>query len=443
MKKTIYSAVILLLFFALCLLNGTKAYAQNIGINGTGANANASALLDIDDAGSNNKGLLIPRISLTAINVASPVTSPATSLLIYNIATAGSGATAVSPGYYYWDGTQWVRFAYSPSGSSANAWTVLGNTGTSSTTNFIGTTDGQDFVVKTNNNESMRVLNNGNIGIGLTNPAQKLEVANNIGIRSSNPFLYFSSTFTAIPADGSIGIRSAGEIVLRSNITNTLLPDWEVKYGIGTNAFPNDFFYVGRRATSTSTLVNYFAINSSGNVGVNTITPATKLSIISGTIGSGFQLQDGSEGAGKTLVSDATGKASWQSPSSLANYPFQSIGPLPMGASCPVGGTYATNSIVLPAGIYYYTNYSCDGQIGASTPAGFNVDVQIVSGTGDSNGTFHDFNIGFGGSCGNYFTGIVRCFTPCTVRRVYTSYGGSSFTVSVANSESTLFIKIL
>jgi hypothetical protein len=31
------------------------------------------------------------------------------SLLIYNSATAGSGATAVTPGYYYYDGGAWVR----------------------------------------------------------------------------------------------------------------------------------------------------------------------------------------------------------------------------------------------------------------------------------------------------------------------------------------------
>jgi hypothetical protein len=39
--------------------------------------------------------------------LASPITSPATSLLVYNTATTGD----VTLGYYYWNGNQWVRFA--------------------------------------------------------------------------------------------------------------------------------------------------------------------------------------------------------------------------------------------------------------------------------------------------------------------------------------------
>ncbi|MDY0135371.1 MAG: hypothetical protein RBS14_06775, partial [Atribacterota bacterium] len=54
-----------------------------------------------------DKGLLIPRVALTSTSSASPITSPATSLLIYNTATAGD----VTPGYYYWNGSAWVRFA--------------------------------------------------------------------------------------------------------------------------------------------------------------------------------------------------------------------------------------------------------------------------------------------------------------------------------------------
>ena len=418
MKKIIYSKAVLLLFSIFCWLSVAKTYAQNIGINGSGTNAHPSALLDIDATSTPSLGVLIPRIPLTAINVASPVTGPATSLLVYNTATASSGVTAVSPGYYYWDGTKWVRFAYNASGSSSTAWDLVGNFGTTSATNFLGTTDAQDLVFRTNNAEKMRILSNGNVGIGISNPTLLFEVRG----ASTNPQVLVGTT-NVLSNRGSILFGRSSR--------------WEVGSDILVNNSDNFFIY------QASSGQYAFVIDNNRNVGINTITPATKLSIVAPTAGSGFQLQDGSEGTGKVLSSDATGKATWQSPSSLANYPFQSIGTLPIGANCPVGGTYATSTIVLPAGIYYYTNYSCDGQIGAPSPAGFNVSIQIVSGSGDSNGTFHDFNIGFGGSCGNYFTGIVRCFSPCTVCRVYTSYGGSSFTVPGANSEGTVFIKIL
>ncbi|MFB1021271.1 MAG: ice-binding family protein [Vicingaceae bacterium] len=90
------------------IING--ASAQNIGISNTGAVPNSSSMLDIDASPSNNKGLLIPRIDLTATNSALPVTTPATSLLVYNKATAGVAPNSVSPGYYYWDGTAWIAF---------------------------------------------------------------------------------------------------------------------------------------------------------------------------------------------------------------------------------------------------------------------------------------------------------------------------------------------
>ncbi len=85
-------------------------YSQNIGINTTGALAHPSAIFDADASPANNKGALMPRVALIATNNNSPVTAPATSLLVYNTATSGVGATAVTPGYYYWDGTQWVAF---------------------------------------------------------------------------------------------------------------------------------------------------------------------------------------------------------------------------------------------------------------------------------------------------------------------------------------------
>lgn len=150
--------------------------AQNIGINVSGANAHPSALLDIDAASTPSLGVLIPRIALQAINLSNPVTSPATSLLVFNTATASTGTNAVSPGYYYWDATKWVRFAYNQSGNSAFDWNTLGNASTTPTINFLGTTDAQDLVFRTNNTEQMRIMSNGNIGIGTNNPAEKLTI---------------------------------------------------------------------------------------------------------------------------------------------------------------------------------------------------------------------------------------------------------------------------
>jgi len=125
------------------ILQYSIASAQNVGINDDNTSPHASAMLDVK---SLSKGLLIPRVALTATNSASPVSSPLTSLLVYNTATAGSGSTAVTPGFYYWNGASWERIT--TASTPLNAWSLGGNSGTDATINFIGTTDDENLVFK-------------------------------------------------------------------------------------------------------------------------------------------------------------------------------------------------------------------------------------------------------------------------------------------------------
>ncbi|MFZ1453217.1 MAG: hypothetical protein WAT20_10970, partial [Ferruginibacter sp.] len=55
-----------------------------------------------------------------------------------------------SIGYYYYNGIAWT-WLLSNSNADSLAWKTGGNTGTSPLTNFIGTTDNVDLVIKTNN----------------------------------------------------------------------------------------------------------------------------------------------------------------------------------------------------------------------------------------------------------------------------------------------------
>lgn len=58
----------------------------------------------------------------------------------------------------------------------SQAWNINGNNGIDPSTNFIGTTDAEDVVIKTNNTEQVRITSSGNVGIGTNNPTFKLEV---------------------------------------------------------------------------------------------------------------------------------------------------------------------------------------------------------------------------------------------------------------------------
>jgi hypothetical protein len=152
--------------------------AQNVGINATGAPPNASAGLDVD---FNNRGVLIPRLALTARNNNAPIGAGiATGLLVYNTATSGAFPNNVYPGFYYWNGTVWLRLV---SGIS-DGWQIDGNTLTGTlpgTPNeFIGTLNAADFIFRTNNLERMRILNGGRVSInsGATANGQLYAVGN-------------------------------------------------------------------------------------------------------------------------------------------------------------------------------------------------------------------------------------------------------------------------
>src|SRR5258708_36892666 len=52
--------------------------------------------------------------------------------------------------------------------SATNQWSLTGNSGTTSVTNFIGTTDNKSFKIKTNNTQGILLDSLGNEGIGTT-----------------------------------------------------------------------------------------------------------------------------------------------------------------------------------------------------------------------------------------------------------------------------------
>lgn len=77
-------------------------------VSGSSAIPGENAVLELESA---KRGLLLPRVSLTALDATSPLSAHIAGMTVYNTATSGTGSNAVSPGYYYNDGTQWVRLA--------------------------------------------------------------------------------------------------------------------------------------------------------------------------------------------------------------------------------------------------------------------------------------------------------------------------------------------
>src|SRR5690606_19723550 len=107
MKKiTRNIATLMVLTVAGTTVATAQVVEQKVGDNNLIMNQNA--VLEIE---STNRGLLLPRLELTATDNFAPLTAHVEGMTIYNTATAGTGATAVTPGYYYNDGAKWVRIA--------------------------------------------------------------------------------------------------------------------------------------------------------------------------------------------------------------------------------------------------------------------------------------------------------------------------------------------
>ena len=147
---------IILIFTLLCF--GMLANAQlKVGDNPT--NIQKSSILELE---STRQGLLLPRLADTAqINAL----TPSDGMIIY--LNTDKSLRLRSNG-------SWKKIA-DLSEATAN-WSLNGNSGTDPSKNFIGTIDGQPLVIRTDNNERLRIDAAGNVGIGTNNPTAKLNV---------------------------------------------------------------------------------------------------------------------------------------------------------------------------------------------------------------------------------------------------------------------------
>lgn len=65
------------------------------------------AVLDVT---STTSGLLLPRLSLAATTLATPMAAHVAGMIVYNMSAVGSGSTAVYPGVSIKTGTSWIRY---------------------------------------------------------------------------------------------------------------------------------------------------------------------------------------------------------------------------------------------------------------------------------------------------------------------------------------------
>ncbi len=148
-------------FLMIALLLSCAGYAQlKVGLpNGA---PHASAILDASNTGgATARGFLAPQVALTASNESMPVSAPATGLLVYNTATAGTAPNNVTPGFYYWNGSQWAKV--NTSVNSTNDKNIYEGDGTLTANRQL-------------NGGGFKLNINTKLGVGAANPRSSIEV---------------------------------------------------------------------------------------------------------------------------------------------------------------------------------------------------------------------------------------------------------------------------
>lgn len=230
----------------------TAIFQAQVGINTI--TPATGAILDVY---STDKGLLLPRVSLTGTLDNTTVTPSATTgLLVYNTNTTG-GSTGVYPGFYYRLGSEWMRLL-----DHDRFWSIEGNSNVDSG-DFLGSTNNRNVDFRTNNVTRLQFPGNA---------AQVFAMADGT---SAGPIYTWNS-------DDEMGMWRAGDDYLAFGVNRTEFISIK-ENSTDEIVFNESDLEIDTRFKTTGEDYMLYVDSSNNRIGVNTNNPQTTLNLENGS----------------------------------------------------------------------------------------------------------------------------------------------------------------
>lgn len=230
MKKTIQILIVFSFHLILAQVGiNTTSPTATLDVNGNirvrqaknlaGLNSAKDSILVIDNSGFFNRvsaDMVLSQAGTGLIGVVTDGTVAGNGKTGTPLKIAQNGA--VNGQVLTWNGTSWI-----PQDISAG-WSLAGNNGISPAANFLGTTDNQPLIFKTNSQENMRIAATGNVGIRTNSPQTSLQVNGGVSI---------TSITVNLTADNQlITVGDASHIKLNSNNTTAANRTFTISNGL-------------------------------------------------------------------------------------------------------------------------------------------------------------------------------------------------------------------
>ncbi|MGK6341165.1 hypothetical protein ACMGDK_02935 [Chryseobacterium sp. DT-3] len=317
MKKNLLLAGMLTMF--------SQVAKSQVGIN----TPTPAATLDVTAKNSTGtasavEDLLVPRVDRQRTQSMNGV--PVSTLIYVNsISTGTQTGTAINidaVGYYYYNGTAWVKLHNPANAVTANIYnsdgTLTGNRTVTQGANRLAFTGTQTNAFSVNGKNLSVDAANSRVGIGTTAPSSSLSVQNNPGATTNTISAGIENCGTPCGQGVSRNItlynlNSTGgqfaELGFIPSTSETGLSGASIT-GIDRDAV-NSYAGLQFFTRNATDFAPRMTIKSSGNIGIGTTSPTNKLHLESSTSGA-LKIADGTQGTDKVLTSDANGVATWK-----------------------------------------------------------------------------------------------------------------------------------